>query len=175
MSPENCTYCHAPDNGTCAYPGENKFGCLLDAHRERVRLQMAMGFGVGQPVSPEYVPPEVERLRAQLLELNKALGLPRDNSDNDLRVQTAIRLRAGLLPRREYHANGTYWNAVPTVDMPCDVCQRSFLAHAPVTQACPAELEIAHAQARKWLAALIKLVGSKDPHTHRIAYDALLP
>jgi hypothetical protein len=40
MTPENCTYCHAPDNGTCAYPGEDREGCLLEAHRARVRAAL---------------------------------------------------------------------------------------------------------------------------------------
>jgi len=34
---ERCSYCNAPDNGTCAYPSEDKPGCLLPAHRERMR------------------------------------------------------------------------------------------------------------------------------------------
>lgn len=32
-----CSYCGAPDNGTCAYPSEAKPGCLLPASRERLR------------------------------------------------------------------------------------------------------------------------------------------
>ncbi len=39
--------------------------------------------------------------------------------------------------RREYHANGTYWSGVPTVDMPCDFCQRPITDHDPRTHACP--------------------------------------
>jgi hypothetical protein len=40
-----------------------------------------------------------DRLQVQLLEVNKALGLPRDNTDNTLRVKTALQLRAGIAPR----------------------------------------------------------------------------
>jgi len=39
--------------------------------------------------------------------------------------------------RREYHANGTYWSGVPTVDMPCDYCSRPIMDHDPRTHACP--------------------------------------
>lgn len=42
-------------------------------------------------------------------------------------------------PRREYHANGTYWSGVPTVDMPCDFCYRAITEHDPRTHACKAE------------------------------------
>lgn len=38
--------------------------------------------------------------------------------------------------RREYHANGTYWSGVPTMDMPCDFCARPFVDHDPRTHAC---------------------------------------
>lgn len=38
--------------------------------------------------------------------------------------------------RREYHANGTYWSGVPTVDMPCDFCTRGIMEHDPRTHAC---------------------------------------
>jgi len=38
------------------------------------------------------------RLQVQLLEVNKALGLPRDNTDNALGVKTALQLRGGLPP-----------------------------------------------------------------------------
>lgn len=34
MTIETCKYCGAPNNGTCAYPGENKPDCLRDIHRE---------------------------------------------------------------------------------------------------------------------------------------------
>jgi len=34
---ERCSYCNAPNNGTCAYPSEGKPGCLLEAHRKRMR------------------------------------------------------------------------------------------------------------------------------------------
>jgi hypothetical protein len=40
---------------------------------------------------------------------------------------------------REYHANGTYWSGVPTVDMPCDFCKRPITDHDPRTHACPPE------------------------------------
>lgn len=40
--------------------------------------------------------------------------------------------------RREYHANGTYWSGVPTVDLPCDFCGQGIVAHDPRTHACPA-------------------------------------
>lgn len=39
--------------------------------------------------------------------------------------------------RREYHANGTYWSGVPTVDMPCDFCTLGITEHDPRTHACP--------------------------------------
>lgn len=42
-------------------------------------------------------------------------------------------------PRREYHANGTYWSGVPTVDMPCDFCALPITGHNPRTHACPPE------------------------------------
>lgn len=38
--------------------------------------------------------------------------------------------------RREYHANGTYWSGVPTIDMPCDFCGRAIMDHDPRTHAC---------------------------------------
>jgi len=38
---KRCAYCGAADNGTCAYPSENKPGCLLPANRERVRAALA--------------------------------------------------------------------------------------------------------------------------------------
>jgi hypothetical protein len=38
--------------------------------------------------------------------------------------------------RLEYHANGTYWNGVPTVDWPCDFCNQSIVDHDPRTHAC---------------------------------------
>jgi hypothetical protein len=41
--------------------------------------------------------------------------------------------------RREYHANGTYWSGVPTVDMPCDFCTLPITDHDPRTHACPPE------------------------------------
>lgn len=41
--------------------------------------------------------------------------------------------------RREYHANGTYWSGVPTMDMPCDICSGRFVVHDPRTHACPPE------------------------------------
>jgi hypothetical protein len=41
--------------------------------------------------------------------------------------------------RREYHANGTYWSGVPTVDMPCDFCTQPITDHDPRTHACPPE------------------------------------
>lgn len=44
--------------------------------------------------------------------------------------------------RREYHARGTYWSGVPTIDMPCDFCHRNFMAHDPRTHACPAAPEV---------------------------------
>lgn len=34
---DHCGYCGAKDNGTCAYPSGNRPGCLLPAHRERMR------------------------------------------------------------------------------------------------------------------------------------------
>lgn len=47
-------------------------------------------------MSPEdHLRAQIERLRVQLLEVNKALELDRDNTDNTLRVTTALRLRAG--------------------------------------------------------------------------------
>lgn len=39
--------------------------------------------------------------------------------------------------RREYHANGTNWSSVPTVDMPCDFCKLAITEHDPRTHACP--------------------------------------
>lgn len=47
-------------------------------------------------------------------------------------------------PRREYHTNGTYWSGVPTVDLPCDFCQRSITDHDPRTHACPPENGLAN-------------------------------
>ena len=41
---------------------------------------------------------ELHRLRTELLEVNKALGLGRDNQDNALRVKTALRLRLPVEP-----------------------------------------------------------------------------
>lgn len=38
--------------------------------------------------------------------------------------------------RREYHANGTYWSGVPTLDMPCDFCGLAITEHDPRTHAC---------------------------------------
>lgn len=32
---KQCSYCYAPDNGTCAYPSEGKPGCLRDSHQAR--------------------------------------------------------------------------------------------------------------------------------------------
>lgn len=40
---KHCTYCYALDNGTCAYPSEEKTGCLLTAHRERMRALLKGG------------------------------------------------------------------------------------------------------------------------------------
>lgn len=39
--------------------------------------------------------------------------------------------------RREYHANGTYWSGVPTVNLPCDFCGLTIVKHDPRTHACP--------------------------------------
>lgn len=44
--------------------------------------------------------------------------------------------------RREYHARGTYWSGVPTIDAPCDFCHRSFMDHDPRTHACPSRAEV---------------------------------
>lgn len=41
--------------------------------------------------------------------------------------------------RREYHANGTYWSGVPTVNMPCDFCGLGIMEHDPRTHACRSE------------------------------------
>jgi len=45
---------------------------------------------------PAEMPDDLQMFRTQMLEINKALGLPRDNTDNTLRVRTALRLRAGI-------------------------------------------------------------------------------
>jgi hypothetical protein len=34
-SQPSCTYCGAPDNGTCAYPSEGRPGCVRDARLKR--------------------------------------------------------------------------------------------------------------------------------------------
>ena len=144
-SETRCTYCAAPDNGTCAYPSEGKPGCLLPAHRERIRealtsnqkqawdrieaqyaelcrkygeqrddyerLRAAL-IGVmecsGTGTRHYHIArdalrgadetTELHRLRTEMLEVNKALGLDRDNQDNALRVKTALRLRLPVEP-----------------------------------------------------------------------------
>ena len=55
----------------------------------------------------------------------------------DARFRESLTPKPPDAPRREYHANGTYWNGVPTVDMPCDFCGGSIMDHHPQTHACP--------------------------------------
>lgn len=40
-----------------------------------------------------------------------------------------------------YHANGTYWSGVPTINMPCDFCRMGIMAHDPRTHACPVDAQ----------------------------------
>lgn len=44
---------------------------------------------------------ELQRLRTEMLEVNKALGLDRDNQDSALRVKTALRLRLPVEPKEQ--------------------------------------------------------------------------
>src|SRR5262249_53978053 len=43
----------------------------------------------------------------------------------------------GVEGHMRYHASGTYWSGIPTVNMPCDFCKQAFEAHTPATHACP--------------------------------------
>lgn len=82
-------------------PKHLKNGCYsradaLEAHlaaakAENERLRAALE---GLPVETT----ELHRLRTEMLEVNKALGLDRDNQDNALRVKTALRLRLPVEP-----------------------------------------------------------------------------
>lgn len=71
---------------------------------------------------------ELQDRRAEVLRLNNHI----------VDVYNAQEAKQGeTKARRAYHANGTYWSGVPTVDMPCDFCARPIVDHDPRTHACP--------------------------------------
>jgi hypothetical protein len=69
--------------------------------------------------------------------IRRQVLLPNKPSDYRAMIRRQVLLPNKPSPERlEYHANGTYWSCVPTVDWPCDFCNQSIVDHDPRTHAC---------------------------------------
>jgi len=69
-----------------------------DREIEQIRADISQAYDLRDKAEGRYCTAlgDIERLQTQLLEVNKALGLDRDNTDNAERVKAALRLRAQL-------------------------------------------------------------------------------
>jgi len=56
--------------------------------------------------------------------------------DHVEKAREYFRRREVKASERRFHANGTYWSGVPTVDLKCDFCGLSITEHDPRTHAC---------------------------------------